>query len=62
VVDTARLVRQYGFTPRSTAAAFDDFVRAQESDAVITPARVAAAEQRLLDMIRSVREKRKVTR
>ncbi|BCJ71318.1 putative UDP-glucose 4-epimerase GalE1 [Catellatospora sp. IY07-71] len=62
VVDTARLVRQYGFTPRSTAAAFDDFVRAQEPGAVITPARVAAAEQRLLDMIRSVREQRGVTR
>ncbi|MEU8003359.1 NAD-dependent epimerase/dehydratase family protein [Catellatospora sp. NPDC049111] len=59
VVDTAKLVREYGFTPRSTADAFDDFVRAQEPGAVITPARVAATEQRLLDMIRSVREKQR---
>jgi UDP-glucose 4-epimerase len=58
VVDTSRLVRHYGFTPRSTAAAFDDFVRAQEPGAVVTPARLAATEQRLLDMIRSVREGR----
>ena len=27
VVDTSRLEREYGFTPRSTAEAFDDFIR-----------------------------------
>ncbi|GHJ46268.1 hypothetical protein Cs7R123_36100 [Catellatospora sp. TT07R-123] len=55
VVDTARLTAQYGFTPRSTADAFDDFVRAQHGGAVLTPDRMAQTEQRILDMIRSVR-------
>ncbi|MBV1849917.1 NAD-dependent epimerase/dehydratase family protein [Catellatospora tritici] len=55
VVDTARLTEQYGFTPRSTAEAFDDFVRAQRGDAVLTPGRLAETERRLLEMIRSVR-------
>jgi UDP-glucose 4-epimerase len=55
VVDISRLVREFGFTPRSTAVAFDDFIRAHEEGSVLTPARLAATEQSILDMIKSVR-------
>lgn len=55
VVDTSRLEREYGFTPRSTAAAFDDFIRAHHGRAVLTREQLAAAEQAVLDGIRQVR-------
>ncbi|MFC7547329.1 NAD-dependent epimerase/dehydratase family protein [Plantactinospora sp. GCM10030261] len=55
VVDTTRLTTEYGFTPRSTAAAFDDFVRAQH-DGMLTGARLRAAEQAVLSGIRQVRD------
>lgn len=55
VVDTSRLQREYGFTPRSTAAAFDDFIRAHRNGIVVTRERLAAAEQLVLDGVRQVR-------
>ncbi|MFV2099717.1 NAD-dependent epimerase/dehydratase family protein [Micromonospora sp. LOL_024] len=55
VVDISRLEREYGFTPRSTAAAFDDFIRAHHGRAVVTREQLAAAEQVVLDRIRQVR-------
>ena len=55
VVDTSRLEREYGFTPRSTADAFDDFIRAHHGRAVVTRDQLAAAEQLVLDRIRQVR-------
>ncbi|TCB99131.1 NAD-dependent epimerase/dehydratase family protein [Micromonospora zingiberis] len=55
VVDTTRLEREYGFTPRSTAAAFDDFIRAHQGRAVVTREQLAVAEQLVLDRIRQVR-------
>ncbi len=55
VVDISRLEREYGFTPRSTAAAFDDFIRAHHGGALLTRDRLAAAEQLVLDGIRQVR-------
>ncbi|MEU7590035.1 NAD-dependent epimerase/dehydratase family protein [Micromonospora sp. NPDC049230] len=55
VVDTSRLEQEYGFTPRSTAAAFDDFIRAHHGGVVVTRAQLAAAEQLVLDGIRQVR-------
>ncbi len=55
VVDTSRLEREYGFTPRSTADAFDDFIRAHHGRAVVTREQLAAAEQLVLDRIRQVR-------
>ncbi|WDZ85488.1 NAD-dependent epimerase/dehydratase family protein [Micromonospora cathayae] len=55
VVDTSRLVQEYGFTPRSTAAAFDDFIRAHHGGALVTRDRLAAAEQAVLAGIRQVR-------
>ncbi|WP_025619424.1 NAD-dependent epimerase/dehydratase family protein [Salinispora cortesiana] len=55
VVDTNRLEREFGFTPRSTAAAFDDFIRAHRNGIVVTRERLAAAEQLVLDGVRQVR-------
>ncbi|MEV6814670.1 NAD-dependent epimerase/dehydratase family protein [Micromonospora sp. NPDC051296] len=55
VVDISRLEREYGYTPRSTADAFDDFIRAHHGRAVVTREQLAAAEQLVLDRIRQVR-------
>jgi len=49
------LIREYGFTPRSTAEAFDDFIRAHESGKVVRAEQLTAAEQTILDGIRKVR-------
>lgn len=56
VVDTTRLIKEYGYTPRSTAAAFDDFIRGHQTGRIV-PAKeqFAAAEQAILDGIRRVR-------
>lgn len=51
VVDTRKLTEEFGFTPRSTAVAFDDFIKSHKTGSVITPERI----DRFLDMIRSVR-------
>ncbi|MCP2326460.1 UDP-glucose 4-epimerase [Hamadaea flava] len=56
VVDTTRLVREFGFTPRSTPDAFADFVRTHRAGALVTPERLAAAEESFLDMIQRVRQ------
>jgi UDP-glucose 4-epimerase len=55
VVDTARLVAEFGFTPRTTAEAFDDFVRGHAAGSTLTGDRLVAAEQAILDGIRRVR-------
>jgi UDP-glucose 4-epimerase len=55
VVDTARLVKEFGFTPRSTEAAFAEFIEAHRSGSPLTPERLAAAETAILDGIRQVR-------
>ncbi|MEU7850656.1 NAD-dependent epimerase/dehydratase family protein [Micromonospora parva] len=55
VVDTSRLEQEYGFTPRSTAAAFEDFIRAHHGGMVVTRGQLAAAEKLVLDGIRQVR-------
>lgn len=56
VVDTTRLIREFGFEPRSTAAAFDDFIRAHAGGRVVSSDQLAAAEQAILDRIRHVRD------
>jgi len=53
VVDTTKLRQEFGFSPRSTAIAFDDFIRSHQTGTVLTPQRV----DRFLDMIRSVRSR-----
>jgi UDP-glucose 4-epimerase len=60
VVDTSRLTAEFGFTPRSTEAAFDDLVRGRHlngpgSLALLRPDTLAAAEARVLEGIRAVR-------
>jgi UDP-glucose 4-epimerase len=59
VVDTSRLVEEFGFRPRSTAEAFEDFVAGQNlrQSGLITlrPDAVAATEARILDGIRAAR-------
>ena len=55
VVDTTRLTREFGFTPRSTAVAFDDFIRAHLGGRVLPAAQLAAAEEAILDGVRRVR-------
>jgi UDP-glucose 4-epimerase len=58
VVDTTRLIKEYGFMPRSTAEAFDEFVRAHQPGSLLGRDRLAAAERAILDSIRRVRSAR----
>jgi UDP-glucose 4-epimerase len=55
VVDISRLVAEFGYTPRTTEEAFDDFISAHTGGASLTGDRLAAAEQAILDGIRAVR-------
>jgi UDP-glucose 4-epimerase len=55
VVDTSRLVTEFGFEPRSTAAAFADFLRGHEGDGPLPTDAIRAAESLLLSQIRQVR-------
>jgi UDP-glucose 4-epimerase len=54
VVDTTRLVDEFGFTPRTTAEAFADFVSGY-TEGALTAERLEAAERAVLDRIRQVR-------
>src|SRR4051794_14694343 len=54
VVDTTRLVREFGFTPRTTTEAFEDFVTGHAGGS-LNADRLAAAEQAILGGIRRVR-------
>jgi UDP-glucose 4-epimerase len=58
VVDTTRLVKEFGFEPRSTAEAFDEFIAAQRSGALLGADVVRAAERVILERIRQVRAAR----
>jgi UDP-glucose 4-epimerase len=55
VVDTTRLTKEYGWTPRSTPDAFCEFLRVHKLGAVLPRDRIAAAERAILDGIRRVR-------
>jgi UDP-glucose 4-epimerase len=55
VVDISRLIEEFGYTPRTTAEAFDDFIRGHANSASLTVDRLAAAEKAILDGIRAVR-------
>jgi UDP-glucose 4-epimerase len=50
VADVTRLREAFGWSPRPTAAAFDDFVGAARPP-LVDPARAASAEQRLLHLL-----------
>jgi UDP-glucose 4-epimerase len=55
VVDTARLVKEFGFTPRTTEAVFAEFIDAHRTGSPLSADRLAAAESAILDGIRRVR-------
>jgi len=55
VVDTTRLVKEFGFTPRSTEVAFEEFISAHRTGSSLTADRLEAAEQAILEGIRRVR-------
>jgi UDP-glucose 4-epimerase len=57
VVDTTRLVTEFGYRPRPTVDAFDDFVRGRDLTSVISPDNVAAVERLLLDQIRQAQHR-----
>ena len=55
VVDTTRLSTEFGFTPRSTADAFDDFVQGHRERTVLSADHLANAEALIREGIRQVR-------
>jgi UDP-glucose 4-epimerase len=55
VVDTTRLIEEFGFEPRTTAEAFADFLRGHTEGAVLPEEAIRAVEQRLLAQIRRTR-------
>ncbi|WP_306214915.1 NAD-dependent epimerase/dehydratase family protein [Actinoplanes sp. RD1] len=55
VVDTTRLVKEFGFTPRTTAAAFEEFIAGHRNGSSLTADRLAAAENAILDGVRRLR-------
>jgi UDP-glucose 4-epimerase len=55
VVDTARLVHEFGFTPRTTAAAFNDFLAGTGAGGIVPREAVALAEMGILTAIRAAR-------
>jgi UDP-glucose 4-epimerase len=55
VVDTTRLVAEFGFEPRSTAVAFADFLRGNATGAVLPRESIRLAERTILEQIRQVR-------
>ncbi|HWG97960.1 MAG TPA: NAD-dependent epimerase/dehydratase family protein, partial [Pilimelia sp.] len=55
VVDTTKLVKEFGYLPRTTAEAFDDFVAGHPAGTLPRRERVAAAERALRDGVRRFR-------
>lgn len=56
VVDTSRLVKEFGFTPRTTEAAFAEFIEAHRTGSSLTADRLSAAENAILSGVRRLRE------
>ena len=56
VVDTAKLILEFGFTPRTSAEGFVDFIAGLANGSSLTGDRIAAAESAILDGIRRVRQ------
>jgi UDP-glucose 4-epimerase len=51
VADVRRMAAELGTGPRRTLDAFDDYAQSRASARVVTPEHVAAAEQKLLDLL-----------
>jgi UDP-glucose 4-epimerase len=49
--DVGRLAAEFGWTPRPTGEAFDDFVRTRSSGRLVTPEGAAAVEERLRALV-----------
>jgi UDP-glucose 4-epimerase len=58
VVDTTRLIREFGFTPRTTAEAFGEFVRSRREREPLPADTIRSVEQALLDGFRRTRAAR----
>ncbi|MER7275694.1 NAD-dependent epimerase/dehydratase family protein [Dactylosporangium sp. NPDC000244] len=58
VVDTTKLIRAFGFTPRTTAEAFDEFVRSRRANELLPADTMRSVEQALLDGFRRTRAAR----
>jgi len=55
VVDTTRLKEEFGYLPRRTVDAFDDFIRGHDLASVLSPENVKAVERTILEWIRHAR-------
>jgi len=58
VVDTSRLIAEFGFEPRTTAEAFAEFVRSRRDGQLVAADTIRAVEQALLDGFRRTRAAR----
>jgi UDP-glucose 4-epimerase len=59
VVDTSSLIHEFGFTPRSTPVAFDDFIASHAGLPSMGRDTIAALERRILGQIRAGRQRTK---
>jgi UDP-glucose 4-epimerase len=55
VVDTTKLIEEFGFTPRTTAEAFADFLLGTEAGGLLPHDAIRAAERNILARIRQAR-------
>ncbi len=51
VADVSRIGKELGWSPRTTSAAFEDFVTSRAGVSLMSPESAAAAEQRVLDLL-----------
>ncbi|UWZ37310.1 NAD-dependent epimerase/dehydratase family protein [Dactylosporangium roseum] len=58
VVDTTRLIREFGFTPRTTAEAFAEFVQSRRDGELLPADTIRSVEQALLEGFRRTRAAR----
>jgi UDP-glucose 4-epimerase len=58
VVDTTKLIRAFGFTPRTTAEAFAEFVASRSENELLRADTIRSVEQSLLDGFRRTRAAR----
>lgn len=55
VMDTTKLIKEYRYEPRSTAVAFDDFLRGMRGSRLLPREAIEAGEALLLEQLRSAR-------
>jgi UDP-glucose 4-epimerase len=55
VVDVSRLIEEFGYSPRSTREAFDDFIRVHTEGSLLNGAQLSAVERVVLDRYRAAR-------